>query len=76
VTLVFEPVGEGAELRIEDDGSGLPAPEERAQIRRGIGLSAMAERATRVGARFDIGSGEQGGTVVRLRWDVVTLNAD
>ncbi|MEZ5469711.1 MAG: ATP-binding protein [Lysobacterales bacterium] len=76
VTLVFEPVGEGAELRIEDDGSGLPAPEERAQIRRGIGLSAMAERATRVGARFDIGSGEQGGTVVRLGWDVLTLNAD
>lgn len=70
--LVLEPVGAGAELRIEDDGVGLENIDERAPRRKGIGLPAMAERAARVGAHFDISPGEQGGTVVRLRWEAVT----
>lgn len=69
LTLALERLGEGAELRIEDDGVGLKQPDERPLLRKGIGLSAMAERAARVGARFDIAPGENGGTVVRLRWD-------
>ncbi|MGE4072911.1 MAG: sensor histidine kinase [Lysobacterales bacterium] len=70
--LALEPVGAGAELRIEDDGVGFANVDERAPMRKGIGLSAMAERAARVGAHFDISPGEQGGTVVRLRWEAVT----
>ena len=48
-------------LRVEDDGMGMaqPVPENG-----GMGLRIMAERAKLIGAKFDIQSRPEGGTVI------------
>ena len=54
--------GEGAiELRIQDDGHGLPAESER---HAGMGLHIMDYRARRIGGVLDIGSNGTGTLVV------------
>ena len=56
-------VAEGTTLRLEvtDDGVGDASPRDRHW-----GLQTMQERASGIGARFDIESRSGGGTVVRL----------
>ena len=51
-------------LRVEvaDDGRGMPA-----QLRPGIGLSSMRERAAEVGGTLEFGRSADGGTVVIAR---------
>jgi signal transduction histidine kinase len=51
----------GLQILIEDDGLGLPA-----DIRSGVGLRSMRERASEVGGVCKIENGAQGGVVVRL----------
>ena len=54
------------ELRVEDDGRGLPprTPDEA----QGMGLAGMHRRAHAIGATLDLAPRAGGGTVVRVRW--------
>ncbi len=65
IAIVLAEEGDGVVLRIEDNGSGIQASTDPGQ---GLGLRAMAERASRVGATCQIQAREAGGTVVRLHW--------
>lgn len=49
------------ELRITDNGSGLPEPPRPAS---GMGLRIMRFRAGMIGGTLDLGRGEEGGTMV------------
>ena len=57
---------EGWTLEIRDDGRGFDPGAVTDGGRRKFGLQFMRERAELIGARFDVGSGPDGGTVVRL----------
>jgi two-component system, NarL family, sensor histidine kinase UhpB len=61
--------GEGAELRVSDDGAGFdPArPDTGATAGAGLGLKGMAERARLVGGELDVRSAPESGTTVTLR---------
>jgi signal transduction histidine kinase len=52
------------ELRVEDDGHGLPPPGTRGA---GLGLRIMAHRAQIIGGEFLIEASAAGGTIVRCR---------
>lgn len=61
------------ELRVEDDGCGLPPDPGPAQGAippglQGMGLAGMHRRAHAIGAVLDILPRAGGGTVVRVRW--------
>lgn len=60
---------EGAALVVEvsDDGRGLPA-----DVRNGVGLRSMHERAGELGGVCDIAPRPEGGTVVRARLPLVS----
>jgi two-component system sensor histidine kinase DegS len=53
-------------LEIRDDGRGFDPDTTAAHGRRTFGLRFMRERADTIGARFDVRSRPDGGTVVRL----------
>jgi two-component system, NarL family, sensor histidine kinase DegS len=53
-------------LEVRDDGRGFDMETVAARGRRNFGLQFMRERAELVGARFDVRSRPEGGTVVRL----------
>ena len=53
-------------LEIRDDGRGFDVGTVAARGRRNFGLQFMRERAELIGARFDVRSRPDGGTVVRL----------
>ena len=53
-------------LEIRDDGRGFQASSVAARGRRNFGLQFMRERAELIGARLDVRSEPDGGTVVRL----------
>jgi two-component system, NarL family, sensor histidine kinase DegS len=52
-------------LEVRDDGRGFD-PDAAGRGRRNFGLQFMGERAASIGARFDVRSRPDGGTVVRL----------
>jgi two-component system sensor histidine kinase DegS len=54
------------ELEVRDDGRGFDVGSMAARGRRNFGLQFMRERAELIGARFEVGSRPNGGTVVRL----------
>lgn len=61
------------ELRVEDDGCGLPSDPGPAEGAippglQGMGLAGMHRRAHAIGAVLDILPRAGGGTVVRVRW--------
>jgi signal transduction histidine kinase len=60
ITIKLETLDDGQELRIEDDGTGMP----NSPSREGMGLRIMAHRAEMIGGKFRIGPREGGGTVV------------
>lgn len=63
VALRLRISAEQIELRVQDDGKGLPpAPLEG---RSGVGLIGMRERASRLGGKLEVTSGVSGGTEVR-----------
>jgi two-component system sensor histidine kinase DegS len=53
-------------LEIRDDGRGFDLGAVAARGRRSFGMQVMRERAELIGARFDVRSRPDGGTVVRL----------
>jgi len=53
-------------LEVRDDGRGFDMESVATRGRRNFGLQFMRERAELVGARFDVRSRPEGGTVVRL----------
>ena len=53
-------------LEIRDDGRGFDLGTGAARGRRNFGMQVMHERADLIGARFDVRSRPDGGTVVRL----------
>ena len=53
-------------LEVRDDGRGFDAGAVAARGRNNFGLQFMRERAEMIGARLDIRSRPDGGTVVRL----------
>jgi len=53
-------------LEVADDGRGFDVGAVAARGRRNFGLQFMRERAELIGARFDVRSNPDGGTVVRL----------
>ena len=57
---------DGWVLEIRDDGRGFDPGGTAAHGRRTFGLRFMRERAETIGARFDVRSRPDGGTVVRL----------
>ena len=67
ITIALEQVDGVTELRIEDDGIGF-GQAARSATSGGVGLRAMHERAERLGAQFVREGGEDGGTLVMLRW--------
>lgn len=61
ITLTLASDTQRIELRIEDDGAGIPANFE---TRGGMGLQIMSYRARMIGASLDVGSRPGGGTIV------------
>ena len=53
-------------LEVRDDGRGFDTGAVAARGRRNFGLQFMRERAELVGARFEVRSRPEAGTVVRL----------
>jgi two-component system sensor histidine kinase DegS len=53
-------------VEVRDDGHGFDVGAVAARGRRNFGLQFMRERATLIGASFDVRSRPDGGTVVRL----------
>src|SRR4029078_9344920 len=58
--------GEGWTLEIRDDGRGFDMEAVANRGRRNFGMQVMHERAELISALFDVRSGPDGGTVVRL----------
>lgn len=61
ISIVLTAEGEGHELRIEDDGLGLS---NTVPSQKGMGLSIMRNRASIIGAEFEVRDRDGGGTVV------------
>ncbi len=66
VTVVSDVADDGWALEIRDDGRGFDHDTVAARGRRNFGMQVMHERAELIGARFDVRSRPDGGTVVRL----------
>ena len=60
IVIKLETLDDGQELRIEDDGAGMPSLPSR----EGLGLRIMAHRAQMIGGHVRVGSRDGGGTVV------------
>ena len=66
VSVVSEVADDGWTLEIRDDGRGFDLGTVAARGRRNFGMQVMHERAELIGARFDVRSRPDGGSVVRL----------
>jgi two-component system sensor histidine kinase DegS len=66
VAVVTRLDDDGWVLEVRDDGRGFDIGAVAARGRRNFGLQFMRERAELIGARFDVRSRPDGGTVVRL----------
>jgi two-component system, NarL family, sensor histidine kinase DegS len=66
VMVSTDVTGDDWTLEIRDDGRGFDLGTVAARGRRNFGMQVMHERAELIGARFDVRSRPDGGTVVRL----------
>ncbi len=69
-------VEDGWLLEVRDDGRGFDLGTVAARGRRNFGLQFMRERAELIGARFDVRSQPDGGTVVRLAIPTETVTGE
>lgn len=67
IAIELNTLDEGHELRIEDDGAGIPANRPSTA---GMGLRIMAHRARLIGATFEVGARDGGGMIVTCRLPV------
>ncbi|HEX3430229.1 MAG TPA: sensor histidine kinase [Rhizomicrobium sp.] len=67
IDIELNTLEEGHELRIADDGRGLPAA---LPANGGLGLRIMEQRAQTIGAHFQVTAGPEGGTIVICRLPV------
>ena len=67
IAIELNTLDEGLELRIEDDGGGIPANRPSTA---GMGLRIMAHRARLIGATFEVSARDGGGTIVTCRLPV------
>ncbi|MEV0618195.1 histidine kinase [Nonomuraea sp. NPDC050404] len=63
IDLTAAIAGPWLEVRVADDGAGLPA----VPAREGVGLRSMTDRAEEIGGTLTLGPGPGGGTIVRAR---------
>jgi len=73
ITILLEEKNSFFQLGIHDNGKGFSlektlAPEN---IKRGIGLSSMKERAELSGGSFFINSSKSLGTIIKVSWPKV-----
>src|SRR4029077_19434088 len=61
ICVELETVDDGTVLRVKDDGVGLP---DLLPKTAGMGLRIMDHRARIIGATFEAGRGDSGGTVI------------
>ena len=61
-----DATGDEWTLEIRDDGRGFDMGTVAKRGHRNFGMQVMNERAELIGARFDVRSRPDGGTVVRL----------
>jgi signal transduction histidine kinase len=66
VTVTSDVADDEWTLEVRDDGRGFDLGTVAARGRRNFGMQVMHERAELIGARFDVRSRPDGGTVVRL----------
>lgn len=66
VTIKADRDGDSWSIEVRDDGRGFDVGAVAARGRRNFGLQFMRERAELIGARFDVRSRPDGGTVVRI----------
>lgn len=66
-----------AVLEIEDDGSGFepPVDYEELRVRGHRGLANMSERMSLIGGRLQVIRREEGGTLVRCEWPIISASA-
>lgn len=69
ITIELNALDEDYELRIVDDGVGIPASPGSTG---GMGLRIMGHRANMIGARFEVVAPAQGGTAVVCRFAIET----
>lgn len=62
IQIVLGHAEEGVELQVEDDGIGIS---KSTPTKKGMGLTIMKQRASIIGASFEVGDRQAGGTVVR-----------
>src|SRR6185436_10048766 len=74
-TVVLDRVGDGLNVRIEDDGRGASAAVD-ASASHGHGLSGMRERALAFGGTVDAGPRPGGGFRVRAWLPITTVVDD
>jgi signal transduction histidine kinase len=55
----------GLEIEVTDDGAGLPE-----DLRQGVGLASMRERAAELGGSCEVTGRHEGGTTVKARLPV------
>ncbi len=68
VSLSLSGSRRGAEMRIADNGRGLPAPDRTSNPRAGLGLRNMSERIEKLNGTLNVISpGENNGTVIQAR---------
>ena len=72
VTVASAIDGDEWVLTVRDDGRGFDVGAVAARGRRNFGLQFMRERAELIGARFEVQSWPDGGTLVRLAIPVGT----
>ena len=66
ITVRAEREGDEWVVEVQDDGRGFDVGAVAARGRRSFGLQFMRERAELIGARFEVRSGPDGGTAVRV----------
>jgi signal transduction histidine kinase len=67
IVIELNTLEEGHELRIEDNGTGIPPTRPSTG---GMGLRIMEHRARLIGADFEVGARDGGGTIVTCRLPV------
>lgn len=70
VKLRFRTLEDAVELRIVDNGVGLPLNGHR---KEGLGLTTMRERSEALGGRFSLISAPGKGCQIRIRWGTAAL---